>query len=49
LQQYDYRTPVSVWVFVDTMAIALLITVLTVSVQSVRASLANPVQSLRTE
>ncbi len=31
LQQYDYRTPVSVWIFVDTMALALLITMLTVS------------------
>jgi putative ABC transport system permease protein len=49
LQQYDYRTPISVWVFVGTMGIALLITMLTVSLQSIRASLANPVSSLRTE
>jgi putative ABC transport system permease protein len=49
LQQYDYRTPISVWIFVLTAAAALLITLITVSFQSIRASMANPVKSLRTE
>jgi len=49
LRQYDYRTPISVWVFVMTMGMALLITLATVSFQSIRASLANPVKSLRSE
>jgi len=49
LQQYDYRTPISAWIFFATGGAALLITLVTVSFQSIRASLANPVKSLRTE
>jgi ABC-type antimicrobial peptide transport system permease subunit len=49
LQQYPYRTTISIWIFVLTAAAALLITLVTVSFQSIRASLANPVRSLRTE
>lgn len=49
LQQYDYRTPISAWVFIVSGIGALLITVLTVSFQSIKAALANPVKSLRTE
>lgn len=49
LAQYDYRVPVSPWVFLATLAGALFITLLTVSFQSIRASMANPVKSLRTE
>jgi len=49
LQRYDYRTPISVWIFFGTMALAFIITMVTVSVQSIRVSLANPVKSLRTE
>ncbi len=39
----------SVWIFLGTMGMALLITLLTVSVQSIRASLADRVRSLRAE
>ena len=49
LRHYTYRVTISVWVFVLTMALALLITLLTVSWQAVRAAKANPVKSLRTE
>ncbi|HZE86545.1 MAG TPA: ABC transporter permease [Puia sp.] len=49
LQQYNYRVAISAWVFGVTMLMALLITMATVSFQSIRASLANPVKSLRTE
>jgi ABC-type antimicrobial peptide transport system permease subunit len=49
LQQYNYRTPISVWIFVLTAGGAALITLATVSFQSIRASLANPVDSLRIE
>jgi len=49
LQNYQYRTGVSWWVFVTAGSGALLITLLTVSFQSIRAALANPVKSLRTE
>ena len=49
LQQYEYRTSISVWIFVATALSALLITLITVSFQSIRASLTNPVRSLRSE
>ena len=49
LQQYNYRVPLTAGVFVVTIAMALLITLATVSYQSVRAALVNPVRSLRTE
>jgi putative ABC transport system permease protein len=49
LQQYEYRTPLSAWIFLAAGAGALLITLLTVSFQAIRAALANPARSLRTE
>ena len=49
LMQYDYRTSISAWVFVASGVGALAITVLTVSFQAIRAALANPVKSLRTD
>jgi putative ABC transport system permease protein len=49
LQDYVYRINVPVWVFVGAMLIALLIAIITVSYQSVKAALANPVKNLRTE
>jgi ABC-type antimicrobial peptide transport system permease subunit/AraC-like DNA-binding protein len=49
LQGYPYRTPISWWVFAVTGVGALVITLLTVSYQSIKAALANPVKSLKTE
>ena len=49
LQQYDYKTDISIWVFVVSAFGALLITLITVSFQAIKAALANPVKSLRTE
>ncbi|GGA97132.1 ABC transporter permease [Puia dinghuensis] len=49
LKQYDYRTTISAWIFLVTAAMALLITLITVSFQSIRASMANPARSLRSE
>jgi len=49
LQSYQYRTPISWWVFAMTGISALLITLLTVSYQSIKAAVANPVKSLRSE
>jgi putative ABC transport system permease protein len=49
LQGFAYRINISWWVFVAAGAGALLIALITVSFQSVKAALANPVQSLRTE
>jgi putative ABC transport system permease protein len=49
IQNYTYRTEISWWIFVLAGAGALIITLLTVSYQAIRAALANPVKSLRTE
>lgn len=49
LQEYQYRITISWTVFAIAGGLALLIALLTISFQSVKASLANPVKSLRTE
>jgi putative ABC transport system permease protein len=49
LQQYDYRTSVSWEVFALAAIAALVITLITVSFQAVRAAVANPVKNLRAE
>jgi ABC-type antimicrobial peptide transport system permease subunit len=49
LQKYDYRTSISWWVFVGAAGGALLITLLTVSYQAIKAALMNPVKSLKTD
>jgi len=49
LQKYQYRTDISWWVFAAAIGGALLITLLTVSFQAIKAAIANPVKSLRTE
>ncbi|MEP6948611.1 MAG: ABC transporter permease [Ginsengibacter sp.] len=49
LQKYTYRTSISGWIFVVTASGALIITLLTVSFQSIKAAIMNPVKSLRSE
>lgn len=49
LQKYEYRIHLSWWVFVGAVVCALVITLLTVSFQAIKAAIANPVKSLRTE
>ena len=49
LQKYDYRTGIAWWIFVASGAGALLITLCTVSYQSIKAARGNPVRSLRSE
>ena len=49
LEKYDYRTNISWWVFALSGFGVLIITLLTVSYQAIKAALANPVKSLRTE
>lgn len=48
LESFAYRTSISWWVFALAGMAALLIGLLTISVQAIRAALANPVKSLRT-
>ena len=49
LQDYSYRTAMHWWVFGGAGIVALGIALITVSLQAIRAALANPVRSLRSE
>ena len=49
LADYDYRIKISWQVFVLAAFVALVITLLTVSFQAIKAAIANPIKSLRTE
>ncbi|HEY2727449.1 MAG TPA: FtsX-like permease family protein, partial [Parafilimonas sp.] len=49
LQDYAYRTTIQWWMFAIAGLSALLIALITVSFQSIKAAIANPVKSLRTE
>jgi ABC-type antimicrobial peptide transport system permease subunit len=49
LQDFAYRISISWWVFIAAGALALVIALLTVSFQAVKAAVMNPVKSLRTE
>ncbi len=49
LQKYTYRTNISWWIFVLAGMGAMVITLLTVSFQAIKAAMMNPVTSLRTE
>jgi ABC-type antimicrobial peptide transport system permease subunit len=49
LLKYQYRTTISWSVFAGAIGGAILITLLTVSFQAIKAAVANPVKSLRTE
>jgi ABC-type antimicrobial peptide transport system permease subunit len=49
LQQYSYRIDIGIGVFVLASGLALLITLATISFQAIRAAIANPTKSLRSE
>lgn len=49
LEGFVYRTDIQWWLFVMAALIGVCIAVVTVSVQAIKAALANPVKSLRTE
>ncbi len=49
LETYSYKVSVEWWVFALTALVSILIAIATVSFQAIRAALANPVKSLRTE
>jgi len=49
LQNYQYRIAISWWIFLIAGAVAILIAIFTVSYQAIKAAVANPVKSLRTE
>ncbi|QQL51328.1 ABC transporter permease [Mucilaginibacter ginkgonis] len=49
LAKYPYRTEISIWVFILAAIATTVIAILTVSYQSIKAAIANPVKSLRSE
>jgi putative ABC transport system permease protein len=49
LQDFAYRVPISWWIYVLAGGGAIAIALVTVSLQSVRSAMANPVESLRAE
>ncbi|HWB26905.1 MAG TPA: ABC transporter permease [Chitinophagaceae bacterium] len=49
LQEYHYRTDITWWMFVIAGFTAIMITLFTVSFQAIKAAVANPVKSLRSE
>jgi putative ABC transport system permease protein len=49
LDNFAYKTEIEWWVFLLAGSIALMIAIITVSSQSIKAALANPVESLRYE
>jgi len=49
LQDYVYRIQINWWVFAVAGALAVIIAVVTISFQAIKAAVANPVKSLRTE
>ena len=49
LQEYAYHINVQWWVFAVAGIVALLIALITISFQAIKAAIANPVKSLRTE
>ncbi len=49
LQTYQYRITISWWIFLAAGITSILIALITISFQSIKAAIANPVKSLRTE
>jgi putative ABC transport system permease protein len=49
LQNYPYRITLSWWLFASAAILVILIAIVTVSFQAIKAAVANPVKSLRTE
>ena len=49
LQDYLYRAPINIWIFLLSGGLALALGLLTISFQAIRAATANPVDSLRAE
>jgi putative ABC transport system permease protein len=49
LQDFEYRIHISWWIFAIAGIVAILIALITISFQAIKAAIANPVKSLRTE
>jgi ABC-type antimicrobial peptide transport system permease subunit len=49
LENYEYRTPVSWWIFIVAAFSSIAIAILTISFKAIYAARSNPVKSLRSE
>jgi putative ABC transport system permease protein len=49
LQDFAYRVNIKWWVFATAGLVVVLTALITVSIQAIKAAIANPVASLRTE
>jgi putative ABC transport system permease protein len=49
LQDFAYRINIKWWVFLFAGILAIIIALITVGIQALKAALSNPVKSLRTE
>jgi ABC-type antimicrobial peptide transport system permease subunit len=49
LQKYDFRITISSWLFISVGLVILLLTMVVVSLNTIRAAMSNPVKALRTE
>ncbi|HVX25887.1 MAG TPA: ABC transporter permease [Parafilimonas sp.] len=49
LQNYPYRIAINLWIFIVAALLVVFVAIITISFQSVKAAIANPVKSLRTE
>ncbi|HSZ84683.1 MAG TPA: FtsX-like permease family protein, partial [Puia sp.] len=49
LKNYEYKTSIGIGIFISVVVVAMAITLITVSFQAIKAAMANPVKSLRTE
>jgi ABC-type antimicrobial peptide transport system permease subunit len=49
LQDFAYRTNLAAWIFIAAGSLAIIIALISVSIHAIKAAIANPVKSLRTE
>jgi putative ABC transport system permease protein len=49
LESFVYQTPLTVWLFIGSIAIIAMVTLVTVGYETLKASMANPISSLRHE
>jgi putative ABC transport system permease protein len=49
LDNFAYKAPFTIWIVLAGCGLAFLIALLTISIQSIKAAIANPVKNLRTE
>lgn len=49
LQGFEYRTEISVWIFIKAAVLVSLVALITLSFQSVRSALSDPIDALKTE